>query len=99
MSCRGLLFAACLCVAEGRADTATPTVSSNVGDRDQAGQELAQKVRSMAPRENSKASGVLKIRDRDGKIVEVPVSCQVVAGGETWQIIYEAKGNATSEKL
>src|SRR6266516_3838113 len=98
MSCRGLLFAACLCVAEVRADTATSTVSSNVGDRDQAGLDLAQKVRSMAPHENSNATGVLKIRDRDGKTVEVPVSCQVLAGGKTWQIIYEAKG-ARSEKL
>src|SRR5947207_4666227 len=99
MNSRGILFAACLWVAQVRADTATPTVSSNVGDRDQAGLELAQKVRSMAPQENSKASGVLKIRDRDGKITEVPVSCHVVAGGQTWQIIYEAKGGTTSEKL
>src|SRR5436309_3916799 len=98
MRYRGLFFAACVCAAQLHADTATPTVSSNVGDRDQAGLELAQKVRSMAPQENSKASGVLKIRDRDGKIIEVPVSCQVVAGGQTWQIIYEATG-VRSEKL
>src|SRR5882762_3633062 len=99
MNCRGILFAACLSVAQVRADSATPTVSSNVGDRDQAGLELAQRVRSMAPHENSRATGVLKIRDRDGKIVEVPVSCQVLAGAQRWQIVYEAKGNATSEKL
>src|SRR5438045_3827899 len=99
MSCRGLFFAACLCIAQVRGDTATPTVSSNVGDREQAGLELAKKVRSMAPQENSKATGVLKIRERDGKITEVPVSCQVLAGGQTWQIIYEAKGSTVSEKL
>jgi len=29
----------------------------------------------------------------------VPVSCQVLAGAQRWQIVYEAKGNATSEKL
>jgi len=44
MNCRGILFAACLSVAQVRADSATPTVSSNVGDRDQAGLELAQRV-------------------------------------------------------
>src|SRR5438874_4476030 len=98
MNSRGIFFAACLSIAQARSDTATPTVSSNVGDRDQAGRELAQKVRSMAPQENSKASGVLKLRDRDGKISEVPVSCQVLAGGQTWQISYEAKGTR-SEKL
>ena len=38
------------------------------------------------------------VRDREGKIIEVPVSCQVVASGQTWQMIYEAKG-ARSEKL
>ena len=99
MSCRGIFLAACVCVAQVRGDSATPTVSSNVGDRDQAGLELAEKVQSMAPHENSTASGVLKIRNREGKISEVPVSCQVIASGQSWQIIYEAKGTAASEKL
>src|SRR5437764_15107359 len=98
MNSRGIFFAACLSSAQARSDTATPTVSSNVGDRDQAGRELAQKARSMAPQENSKASGVLKVRDRDGKIIKVPVSCQVLAGGQTWQISSEDNGTR-SEKL
>ena len=90
----------CSCaVAFSRGDSSTPTISSNIGDRDQAGLELARRVRSMAPRENTKAKGVLKIRDRERKTVEVPVSLQVLAGGQTWQVVYEAKRGSQSEKL
>jgi hypothetical protein len=86
-------------VAFSRGDSSTPTISSNIGDRDQAGLELARKVRSMAPQENARARGVLKIRDRERKTVEVPVNFQVLAGGQTWQVAYEAKHGAQTEKL
>src|SRR5439155_7845551 len=45
--------------------------------------------------------GVLKIRNRDGELREVPVSCDVVGGGNRWQVTYAAKpgGSNGSEKL
>jgi Outer membrane lipoprotein-sorting protein len=90
----------CLSSAPAFADSSTPTISSNIGDRDKAGLELARRIRNAAPQENTRAQGVLRIRNRERKTVEIPVSFQVLAGGATWQVIYEAKhGSGTTEKL
>ncbi len=88
---RALMLAACLCVAQIRGDTITPTISGDIGDPEKAGQELAKKVLSMAPRENSQVSGILKIRDADKRMTEIPVSSEVVVNGNTWQTRYVAK--------
>jgi hypothetical protein len=79
----------------------TPTTSGPILNPEKEGAELAQKLRAMAPQENSKARGVLNIQDKERKTREVPVTCQVLAGGKTWQVSYEAKTSEGSapEKL
>src|SRR4051812_39661082 len=97
---RCMIFCACLSVSSVLADTATPTVSSNIGDRDKAGLDLARRIRAAAPREKTSAQGVLRIRNRDRKTMEIPMTFQVLPGGATWQVVYEAKhGSGTTEKL
>jgi hypothetical protein len=98
---RALMLAACLCVAQIRGDTVTPTISGNIGDREKAGQELAKRVLSMAPRQNSQVNGILKIRDAEGRTTDIPVSSEVVVDGNTWQVSYLAKPAASraEEKL
>ena len=87
----GLFVTGCL------ARAVTPTVSGPIGDPEKAGQKLAQKLIVIAPPENSSASGVLKIHDKDGHTREVPVSCQVSVsstgadGGKNWQVTYIAR--------
>ncbi len=93
-------LAACFCLLNLCGQSATPTVNSNIADRERAGLEVARKARAlMTPQENSNVTGVLTIRDREGKETTVPASSQVLAGGKNWQITYEAKLGASSEKL
>src|SRR4051812_35117673 len=95
-----LMLAVCLCAVQIRGDTQTPTVSSNSGDPDRAGVELAQRVLAMVPRENSRIQGVLKIRDAQGRMVEIPVTSEVQSAGKSWQVSYLAKpASGPAEKL
>jgi len=102
---RALMLAGALCAIGGlrlkAGEAATPSISNNIADRDEAGRELAQKVLAMVPQENSRTSGFLRIRDRDGRTTEVPVTCEVRINGKTWQVSYEARtsGSSTPEKL
>jgi len=93
------ILAVMLFVVAGRADVTTPSISNTGGDPAQAGLELARRIRSAAPQENTSAKGVLKIRDHDRKTVEVPVTFQVLAGGDSWRLVYEANRGGQTEKL
>jgi hypothetical protein len=60
---------------------------------DLSGQELAQRIRSAEPEENSEIHGTLIIRA--GKVVtQVPVICRVVLKGATWETEYETSATA-----
>jgi hypothetical protein len=94
------MLAVCLCAVQIRGDTQTPTVSSNSTDPDQGGVELAQRVLAMVPRENSRIQGVLKIRDAQGRTVEIPVTSEVHTSGKSWQVSYVATpASGLEEKL
>jgi len=56
---------------------------------DDEGQKLAAELRSMRPQENLEVKGHLKVRDGDGKRRQIPIHYQFLAGGKTWQSIYE----------
>ena len=67
----------------------------------EAGEELAQKLRSSVPAENAEYKGVLRIRRRDADPETVPLVCRIRVGGSNWQAIYETSptGQAAAEKL
>ena len=66
---------------------AAPASAKNIT----AGKALAQELIQMRPTENSSVTGVLKIRDAQGRRTEIPVSLKVVTGAQTWRSIYEAQ--------
>lgn len=88
---RVLTLALFCSIPQVRAQGAVPTISDNIADREQAGAELVKRVLTMGPRENSQFNGVLKIRAEDKRITEIPVTSQILAGGQTWQSTYIAK--------
>ncbi len=55
----------------------------------QSGEALAEKLCAAVPVEKTQFSGVLKVRDREGHITVIPVTCQVLPGEPTWQVIYD----------
>ena len=65
------------------------------------GQALAAELRSEKPTENLEIKGVLKIRNANGKRVQVPFRYRIVVGETSWQGIYETQGGAglSGEKL
>jgi hypothetical protein len=69
-------------------------------ESDSAGLDLAQRLRSAEPPENSEIHGMLIIR-RNKQVARVPVVCRVVLKGSTWETEYEttATPEIGSEKL
>lgn len=68
---------------------------------DQAGQVLAESLRTAAPAEDGDFRGVLKTRSREGQTNLVPFTLHVRAGRTNWQVIYEtaSAGGLPAEKL
>jgi hypothetical protein len=64
-------------------------------ESDLSGQDLAQRIRSAEPEENSEIRGTLIIR-RDKTVTQVPVVCRVVLKGATWETEYETSATATA---
>jgi hypothetical protein len=54
-----------------------------------AGRDLAAKLRALTPAARTESTGLLKIRDREGRTRTVPVHCLVVPGATDWRVIYE----------
>jgi hypothetical protein len=74
--------------------------SAMAADADLTGPELAQRIRSAEPEENSEIHGTLIIHE--GKLVtRVPVVCSVIVKGSTWKSEYEtsATTNIAAEHL
>jgi hypothetical protein len=67
---------------------------------DSSGQDLAQRLRSAQPDENSEIHGTLIIR-AGKQVTRVPVLCRVVLKGATWETVYEtsATTNIGAEQL
>jgi hypothetical protein len=74
-----LLFFACAVQAEP---------SNALADAELQGHALAQKILAQRPANNYTNTGVLEIRDGQGKRIAIPVRFQVLAGETNWQSVY-----------
>ena len=79
-----VLVARVLLLAFGAMAEATNTLS----DAEIQGRQLAQQLCDSPPAENSTNTGVLKIRDSDGKRHEQPIRCEVFFTPTNWLSIY-----------
>jgi hypothetical protein len=83
-----ILLAAVAAPIHGAESVAAPAASP-IFEPVREGQELAAKLRSAFPAENSEFSGVLEITDRAGKPVAfVPVVSKVVVTETNWHVTY-----------
>jgi hypothetical protein len=80
----GALAALVLFFAVGAAAETTNTLS----DAEIQGRNLAQQLVEQHPVQNSKNTGVLKIRDGSGKMVEIPIGFRVTVTETNWQCVY-----------
>lgn len=80
---------ALLWVAFGAAAQTTNALS----DAEIHGRQLVQKLLEMQPVESFTNTGVLQIRDKNGKRPGIPVQCEVIATAtnSNWESIYESK--------
>jgi hypothetical protein len=60
---------------------------------------LLARLLEQKPEQPSTNSGVLKIRDAEGKIREVPARFDIVPGLDNWQTVYEAAGAPGSQPV
>ncbi len=65
------------------------------------GPELAEKMRALAPTEDTHFTGSLQIRHSDGDFAVVPLSVTVRTGSDHWETIYQTSGspNQLPERL
>ena len=57
------------------------------------GAELAAELRSLQPSTNAHFSGLLRIRKSDGRLLEVPITCNVITGASNWKVVYHIAGS------
>jgi Outer membrane lipoprotein-sorting protein len=71
---------------------ATAQTTNIVSAAEIRGRQLAQKLLEQRPAESFTNTGVLQIRDAQGKRSEIPVKCEVIATStnSNWESIYEA---------
>jgi hypothetical protein len=60
-------------------------VEAEIQDR-----QLAQQILEQRPAENFTNTGVLKIRDANGRASEIPVQCAVIVTATNWSAVYKA---------
>lgn len=60
-------------------------------ESNKAGLELAAKLRSIAPAENTQLAGVLNIRRRGQDLEQVPLLTKVNVGSSAWEAIYRTR--------
>ena len=68
----------------------TPPTASPILDPEKEGLELAVRLRSAAPVENSEFTGMFEIAGRHGNVRSVPVSSTVTVGPTNWQVVYRS---------
>lgn len=95
------LLVAVLGVSAHAADFNNPPPASPIMDPAKEGQELAAKLRSFAPVQNSEFSGTLEITPRDGRPQFIPITSRLVLGPTNWQVFYHSAptNGATAETL
>jgi YD repeat-containing protein len=88
----GALAAMILFFAVGaRAET-----TNDLSDAEIQGRQLAQKLCDAQPTENFTNTGVLQIRDANGKHIEIPIQFEISVTESNWQADYETKITSTN---
>jgi hypothetical protein len=88
-------FASILLTASG----ATAKMTNDWIEAEIQGRKLAQQILEQQPAKSFTNSGVLKIRDANGKTSEIPVQCAVILTTTNWQSVYTANFTHTTETL
>jgi hypothetical protein len=73
--------------------------TNKLSDAEIQGCKLAQKILEQQPTENSEQTGVLKIRDANGKNSEISIKCKIVAGPASWTNIFQIEETARPFEL
>jgi hypothetical protein len=60
-----------------------------LSDAEIQGRALAQKILDQRPAENYTNTGVLSIKDANGKLTKLPIKCEITRSPEGWQNVYE----------
>jgi hypothetical protein len=76
--------------------TAQAQPATTLSDAEIQGRALAQKILALRPAENYTNTGVLEIRDGQGKRINVPVQFEVIAGATGWQSVYSTRITSTT---
>jgi len=76
---------------------ATAQTTNALSDAEIQGRQLAQKLLDQQPTEDFTNTGVLQIRDAEGKRSEIPVRCEVVVTETNWQSTYDTRRINTNE--
>jgi len=96
-----LFFWLVVCLQTPAAAPASPPAIAPVADSDKSGRELAARLRSAFPSENSEFHGALILRQRGLPTNTIPIRSTITTNGLFWQVTYEtdAAGNTPAEKL
>src|SRR5687768_15198070 len=73
-----------------RAGDPLPPGASPILDPAKEGQEMAARLRSSVPEENSEFSGVLEITAKDGRQRLMPIVSRITVATSNWQVVYQS---------
>jgi hypothetical protein len=90
---RALLPLALLCLPLAAAWPASDPTVLPVPDPEREGRELATRLRTAVPEQDSEFKGRLVITTRDGQITEIPIRSKITVGKTNWQVVYHAAGH------
>lgn len=96
------LLLAISCLVSPAADGKNSPSVSPILDPEKEGQEMAERLRSSTPTENSGFAGVLEMTGREGHTLSIPIVSEIVVGPTNWQSVYKAgqgKGKGSQENL
>ena len=78
---------------------ATARMTNDWAGAEIQGRKLAQQILEQQPAENFTNTGVLKIRDADGKTSEIPIEFTAIVTATNWSAVYKAFFTNTTEIL
>ena len=88
-----------ICLALSLTVTVTRAANIPTLNDPKAGEELARKVRSLAPAENAEFRGMFEIEQPNGNEQFIPIKSQIIVTNEGWRQIYLAETPAGKETL
>jgi hypothetical protein len=78
--------------------SATAQTTNALSDAEIQGRQLVQKLLDERPAENSTNSGVLTIRNRDGSLTTVSMTCKIVVSPTSWTSFYTSSAMSPWEE-